>query len=49
MNMQGQVVFEQSPNAAKTVLELKNLPVGNYLVRTHLANNVNIQKIIVLH
>jgi hypothetical protein len=49
MNMQGQVVFEQSPNASKTVLELKNLPVGNYLVRTHLANNVNIQKIIVLH
>ena len=48
MTMQGQVVYEQSPNAAKTVLNLENLPAGNYLVRAQLANSISTQKIIVL-
>ncbi|MFM2334996.1 MAG: Secretion system C-terminal sorting domain [Bacteroidota bacterium] len=49
MTMQGQVVFEQSPNAAKTAIDLKYLPVGNYLVKTQLTNQSNTQKIIVLN
>jgi hypothetical protein len=49
MTMQGQVVFEQSPNAAKTAIDLKYLPVGNYLVKTQLTNQSNTQKIIILN
>ena len=49
MTMQGQVVFEQLPNAAKTVLNLENLPTGNYLVRTQFSNHSSNQKIILLH
>ena len=48
MTMQGQVVFEQSPNAAKIVLNLENLPTGNYLVRTQFSNHSSNQKIIIL-
>jgi hypothetical protein len=48
MTMQGQVVFEQLPNAAKTVLNLENLPAGNYLVRTQFSNHSTNQKIIIL-
>jgi len=48
MTMQGQVVFEQLPNAAKTVLNLENLPAGNYLVRTQSSNHSTNQKIIIL-
>ena len=48
MTMQGQIVYEQSSNAAKTVLNLENLPAGNYLVRAQLANSISTQKIIVL-
>lgn len=49
LTMKGQVVFEKSPNATNTLLDLRNLPDGNYLVRTQLADQVNTQKIIVLH
>lgn len=48
MTMQGQVVFEQSPKALKTVINLESLPTGNYLVKTQFADHSNTQKIIVL-
>jgi hypothetical protein len=49
MTMQGQVVFEQSPKALKTVINLESLPTGNYLVKTQFADHSNTQKIIVLN
>jgi hypothetical protein len=48
MTMQGQVVFEQSPKASKTVINLESLPTGNYLVKTQFADHSNTQKIIIL-
>jgi hypothetical protein len=48
MTMHGQVVFEQSPQASKTVINLESLPTGNYLVKTQFADHSNTQKIIVL-
>lgn len=48
MTMHGQVVFEQSPKASKTVINLESLPTGNYLVKTQFADHSNTQKIIVL-
>lgn len=48
MNMQGQVVLEQWPNAAKIDLNLEKLPAGNYLLRTQTSNQSSSQKIIVL-
>ena len=48
MTMQGKVVFEQSPKASKTVINLESLPTGNYLVKTQFADHSNTQKIIVL-
>lgn len=47
INMQGQVVIEQKPLAEKTVLNLENLPIGNYIVRTQFADHTATQKIIV--
>jgi len=49
MTMQGQVVFEQSPKALKTVINLESLPTGNYLVKTQFADHSNTQKIIILN
>ncbi len=48
MTMQGQVVYEQSTKALKTLIHLESLPTGNYLVKTQFANHNNTQKIIVL-
>ncbi len=48
MNMQGQIVIEQTPKAIRTTLNTEKLPAGNYFVRTQFADRISTQKIIVL-
>jgi hypothetical protein len=47
MNMQGQIVIEQTPKAIRTTLNTEKLPAGNYFVRTQFADHISTQKIIV--
>ena len=47
MNMQGQIVIEQTPKAIRTTLNTEKLPAGNYFVRTQFADRTSTQKIIV--
>jgi hypothetical protein len=47
MNMQGQIVIEQTPKAIRTTLNTEKLPAGNYFVRTQFADYTSTQKIIV--
>jgi hypothetical protein len=47
MNMQGQIVIEQTPKAIRTTLNTEKLPAGNYFVRTQFADRISTQKIIV--
>lgn len=48
MNMQGQIVIEQTPKAIRTTLNTEKLPAGNYFVRTQFSDRISTQKIIVL-
>ncbi len=48
MNMQGQIVIEQTPKAMRTTLNTEKLPAGNYFVRTQFTDRISTQKIIVL-
>jgi hypothetical protein len=47
MNLQGQIVIEQTPKAIRTTLNTEKLPAGNYFVRTQFADHISTQKIIV--
>ena len=47
MNMQGQIVIEQTPKAIRTTLNTEKLPAGNYFVCTQFADRTSTQKIIV--
>ncbi len=47
MNMQGQIVIEQTPKAIRTTLNTEKLPAGNYFVLTQFADYTSTQKIIV--
>lgn len=48
MTMQGQVVYEQSTKALKTLIHMESLPTGNYLVKTQFNDHSITRKIIVL-